>query len=74
MNYRQTLDMGKGDVDQLLIRDSLWSDPSELDGPLPGKRGAGTLMFGKDLCKKFITAHKLKLIIRSHDVPVNNRG
>jgi hypothetical protein len=66
--------MSKGDLDQLLLRDSLWSDPSECLGPMQGNRGKGTIMFGKDMCKKFLDSNKLKFIIRSHDVPNNNRG
>ncbi|KAF6772989.1 hypothetical protein AHF37_08204 [Paragonimus kellicotti] len=45
----------------------LWSDPMELNGRAPSKRGIGC-QFGPDVTEKFCTANGLDYIIRSHEV------
>jgi len=57
-----------------LLTDILWSDPFNGKGRIAGKRGPGTIQFGPDITASFLERNKLKLIIRSHEVPSDNRG
>eukprot|EP01084_Bolivina_argentea_P143082 251310_1 len=50
-----------------VMTDLLWSDPQNINGLAPSKRGGGT-MFGPDITKKFLKLNNLQLIIRSHEV------
>jgi serine/threonine-protein phosphatase 5 len=44
----------------------MWSDPGEIEGALPSKRGVG-IVFGKGITRKFLLENKLSLIVRSHE-------
>jgi len=48
----------------------LWSDPQQLYGRSPSKRGVGC-QFGPDVTKRFLTTNNLEYIIRSHEVKDN---
>eukprot|EP00484_Ammonia_sp_Unknown_P018174 CAMPEP_0197029642 /NCGR_PEP_ID=MMETSP1384-20130603/9048_1 /TAXON_ID=29189 /ORGANISM="Ammonia sp." /LENGTH=531 /DNA_ID=CAMNT_0042458849 /DNA_START=61 /DNA_END=1656 /DNA_ORIENTATION=+ len=50
-----------------VMTDILWSDPQEMKGLAPSKRGGGT-MFGPDVTQKFLSLNNLELIVRSHEV------
>ena len=45
----------------------LWSDPGELPGRHPSKRGVG-VAFGADVTRSFLEANGLELVVRSHEV------
>jgi serine/threonine-protein phosphatase 5 len=45
----------------------LWSDPGDVPGRAPSKRGVA-LQFGPDVTEKFLKLNNLDLIIRSHEV------
>uniref|UniRef100_A0A336LH31 protein-serine/threonine phosphatase n=1 Tax=Culicoides sonorensis TaxID=179676 RepID=A0A336LH31_CULSO len=45
----------------------LWSDPQNLPGRGPSKRGVG-IQFGPDITFKFLLNNKLDYVIRSHEV------
>jgi serine/threonine-protein phosphatase 5 len=49
------------------MSDLLWSDPQELAGRSPSKRGVGT-QFGPDVTRAFLRHNNLELIVRSHEV------
>eukprot|EP01060_Flectonema_neradi_P035337 TRINITY_DN647_c1_g1_i4.p1 TRINITY_DN647_c1_g1~~TRINITY_DN647_c1_g1_i4.p1 ORF type:complete len:578 (+),score=118.64 TRINITY_DN647_c1_g1_i4:1073-2806(+) len=53
----------------MIFYDMLWSDPSNLSGVQPNPRGGETITFGPDVTQKFLVMNKLKLLIRSHQVP-----
>jgi len=48
----------------------LWSDPQQLYGRSPSKRGVGC-QFGPDVTKRFLKANNLEYVIRSHEVKDN---
>ena len=50
-----------------LMNEILWSDPRDIEGWSPSKRGAG-IYFGKDITEKFLNDNNLELLIRSHEV------
>lgn len=53
--------------DEGIMCESLWSDPSDIDGRHPSKRGVG-VQFGPDIAARFLDDNNLKLLIRSHEV------
>jgi len=50
-----------------LMSDLLWSDPQPFPGKSPSKRGVG-FSFGPDYTEAFLTANRLQLLVRSHEV------
>ena len=50
-----------------LMSDLLWSDPHDLLGKVPSKRGVG-FSFGSDYTQEFLQKNNLQLLIRSHEV------
>lgn len=50
-----------------IMCECLWSDPTELRGRHPSKRGVG-LSFGPDVTERFLANNDLKCVIRSHEV------
>lgn len=47
--------------------DCLWSDPTDMNGRYPSKRGV-SCMFGPDVTKRFLDDNSLKLVVRAHEV------
>lgn len=47
--------------------DLLWSDPQNVTGRSPSKRGVG-IQFGPNVTQAFLERNKLDYIIRSHEV------
>ena len=45
----------------------LWSDPCEIKGRSPSKRGIG-ISFGPDVTEEFLEKNALSLVVRSHEV------
>ncbi|KDQ27732.1 hypothetical protein PLEOSDRAFT_1089449 [Pleurotus ostreatus PC15] len=50
-----------------LMCELLWTDPQDLPGRGPSKRGVG-IAFGPDVTKRWCTLNKVSGIIRSHEV------
>jgi serine/threonine-protein phosphatase 5 len=50
-----------------LMCEMLWSDPHDLNGRAPSKRGVGC-HFGPDVSKAFLDDNNLDLLIRSHEM------
>lgn len=53
--------------DDQLMKELLWSDPSDKDGITPSYRGIG-VQFGPDITRDFCKRNNLKCIIRSHEM------
>ncbi|CAJ1451781.1 unnamed protein product [Effrenium voratum] len=53
--------------------DALWADPGDDAGSQPNPRGTGHV-WGPDFTERFLKSTKLKLIIRSHQVPQDQSG
>ncbi|KAI3402545.2 PPT1 [Candida oxycetoniae] len=45
----------------------LWTDPQEINGRAPSKRGIG-IQFGPDITERFCMSNKIRKILRSHEV------
>ncbi|OAF68327.1 hypothetical protein A3Q56_03930 [Intoshia linei] len=54
-------------IDNTPMCQLLWSDPHELNGCLPSKRGIG-VQFGPNITNNFINLNNLDYVIRSHEV------
>lgn len=63
----------EGDEAMDALVDALWADPGELPGSQPNPRGAGHV-WGPDYTRRFLKSTNLKLVIRSHQVPVDQSG
>ncbi|KAL3085075.1 hypothetical protein niasHS_010144 [Heterodera schachtii] len=50
-----------------IMCDLLWSDPQELPGYSPSKRGVG-IQFGPDVTERFLKDNDLLYVVRSHEV------
>uniref|UniRef100_A0A0N4ZPG3 protein-serine/threonine phosphatase n=1 Tax=Parastrongyloides trichosuri TaxID=131310 RepID=A0A0N4ZPG3_PARTI len=53
--------------DEGIMCDLLWSDPQEISGRAPSKRGVGC-QFGPDVTNDFLKNNDLLYIVRSHEV------
>jgi len=53
--------------DEGIMCELLWSDPCDMNGRHPSKRGVG-VQFGPDVAEKFLEENNLKLLVRSHEV------
>jgi serine/threonine-protein phosphatase 5 len=53
--------------DEGIMCDLLWSDPQEMMGRSPSKRGVG-IQFGPDITEKFLAKNDLLYVVRSHEV------
>ena len=53
-----------------LAMELLWTDPQEINGRSPSKRGIG-MQFGPDITERFCLSNKIRKIIRSHEVRMN---
>ncbi|RCK67354.1 Serine/threonine-protein phosphatase T [Candida viswanathii] len=50
-----------------LAMELLWTDPQEVNGRSPSKRGIG-MQFGPDVTERFCLNNKIRKILRSHEV------
>ena len=60
----------EGDEAMDALVDALWADPGDMFGSQPNPRGAGHV-WGPDYTRRFLQSTNLKLIIRSHQVPLD---
>jgi len=63
----------EGDEAMDALVDALWADPGDIFGSQPNPRGAGHV-WGPDYTRRFLQSTNLKLIIRSHQVPLDQSG
>ena len=54
-------------ADEGIMCECLWSDPTDLNGRHPSKRGVG-VQFGPDVAERFLDDNGLKMLVRSHEV------
>eukprot|EP00929_Paragymnodinium_shiwhaense_P073647 TRINITY_DN37601_c0_g3_i1.p1 TRINITY_DN37601_c0_g3~~TRINITY_DN37601_c0_g3_i1.p1 ORF type:complete len:907 (+),score=183.50 TRINITY_DN37601_c0_g3_i1:44-2764(+) len=54
--------------------DAQWADPHPGLGCARSPRGERVIKFGRDITSEFLSKNNLSLCIRSHAVPLNNRG
>lgn len=54
-------------TDEGIMCETLWSDPTDLNGRHQSKRGVGT-MFGPDVTQRFCEENGLSMVVRSHEV------
>ena len=71
---RVECDTASKDPAMLLLVDALWGDPQQDAGMSLELRGRGTSCFGPDVTQHFLKHNRLDLVVRSHEVPWNNRG
>ena len=60
----------EGDEAMDALVDALWADPGDMHGSQPNPRGAGHV-WGPDYTRRFLESTNLKLVIRSHQVPID---
>ena len=54
-------------ADEGIMCEALWSDPQEMPGRSPSKRGVG-VAFGPDVTNEFLSNNGLSMLVRSHEV------
>eukprot|EP00668_Euglena_longa_P000629 GGOE01000766.1.p1 GENE.GGOE01000766.1~~GGOE01000766.1.p1 ORF type:complete len:812 (+),score=209.52 GGOE01000766.1:282-2438(+) len=57
-----------------LLTEILWNDPCDEPGMRQSNRGGMTYLFGPDVTEAFLKLNKLEMVVRSHQVPLNNNG
>jgi protein phosphatase len=63
------------DARDLLFFDTMWSDPQEAPGISRSlARGSVCVTFGPDITRRFCELNRLRMIIRSHEVPRSMSG
>ncbi|KAL1527253.1 hypothetical protein AB1Y20_015929 [Prymnesium parvum] len=63
------------DPDDTLFFDCVWADPQEQDGfGRSEARGSCCVTFGPDVTRRFCEVNRLRMIIRSHEVPKSMSG
>ncbi|CAE7559605.1 ppt1 [Symbiodinium natans] len=63
----------EGDVAMDSLVDALWSDPSDVPGSRANARGTGHI-WGPDYTNRFCQSNDVKLVVRSHQVPLDQSG
>jgi len=71
---RMDCDVTSDDPRARIMCDIMWNDPQKENGRSKGMRGASSLFFGPDVTSAFLARNGLELLIRSHQVPEDNRG
>ena len=63
------------DPRDLLFFDTMWADPQEANGIERSQaRGSVCITFGPDITRRFCEINRLRMIIRSHEVPKTMSG
>ena len=59
----------------MLFFDTMWADPQTTEGfGSSAARGAGCVTFGPDVTRRFCEINRLRMIVRSHEVPKTMTG
>lgn len=72
--FRRPLPERPGVGLETIIFDSVWSDPHEGRGIGANPRGDVIVSFGPDVTRRFLKQEKLRLVVRSHQVPESGNG
>jgi len=63
------------DARDLLFFDTMWADPQEANGiDRSQARGSVCVTFGPDITRRFCEINRLRMIVRSHEVPKSMSG
>eukprot|EP00640_Fibrocapsa_japonica_P001000 CAMPEP_0113941658 /NCGR_PEP_ID=MMETSP1339-20121228/7534_1 /TAXON_ID=94617 /ORGANISM="Fibrocapsa japonica" /LENGTH=504 /DNA_ID=CAMNT_0000945865 /DNA_START=67 /DNA_END=1581 /DNA_ORIENTATION=+ /assembly_acc=CAM_ASM_000762 len=63
----RSIDRNREPPESGLMSDIMWSDPQDMPGRMPSKRGVGK-SFGPDVTSAFLRDNGLDLVVRSHEV------
>merc|ERR1719210_3238847 len=74
VTFRRPLPERPGVGLDTIIFDSVWSDPQEGKGIGNNPRGDVIVSFGADVTRRFLKQEKLRLLVRSHQVPDSGQG
>ena len=71
---REEVDLFSTNMHMNMLVDLLWTDPQENWGRSDSGRAAGIITFGPNVTADFLKKNRMKLLIRSHQVPSTGRG
>ena len=72
---RRPVPVSPNNPDDVLFFDLMWADPRAAGGiGLSAVRGAGCCTFGPDITRRFCEVNRLRMVIRSHEVPKSLTG
>ena len=72
---RRPVPVSTADPRDLLFFDTMWADPQEAPGISRSlARGSVCVTFGPDITRRFCEINRLRMIIRSHEVPRSMSG
>lgn len=74
VHFRRRLPERPGVGMDIMMFDSVWSDPHEGRGIGANGRGDSIVSFGADVTKRFLRSDGLRLLVRSHQVPDSGQG
>lgn len=75
LDFRRPIpDPTSGLAPDLLMFDSMWSDPQATKGFSTNPRGQSILVWGPDVTAWFLKRNNLRLLVRSHQLPPGGRG
>lgn len=75
VNRVRPVPVSTADARDLLFFDTMWSDPQEAPGISRSlARGSVCVTFGPDITRRFCEINRLRMIIRSHEVPRSMSG
>lgn len=75
INRHRPIPVSPNNPDDTLFFDLMWADPKPGDGVgLSAVRGSGCITFGANVTRRFCEVNRLRMIIRSHEVPKTLTG
>ena len=75
VDRQRPVPVSTADPRDLLFFDTMWSDPQEAPGIQRSvARGSVCVTFGPDITRRFCEINRLRMIIRSHEVPRSMSG
>ena len=75
IDRRRPVPVSTNDPKDVLFFDTMWADPQASEGfGSSAARGAGCVTFGPDVTRRFCEINRLRMIVRSHEVPKTMTG
>jgi len=75
IDRQRPVPVSTNDPKDVLFFDTMWADPQASDGfGSSAARGAGCVTFGPDVTRRFCEINRLRMIVRSHEVPKTMTG
>ena len=75
IDRRRPVPVSTNDPKDVLFFDTMWADPQTTEGfGSSAARGAGCVSFGPDVTRRFCEINRLRMIVRSHEVPKTMTG